>query len=57
MTAQLSMQKLAQSMTDQDIAFNWTAFGKVPTEAQQQEIYDICLSIAEKVQDGAYGVG
>ena len=43
----MNINDMVQQMADKDIAANWTAFGKVPTEAQRQEIYDMCLKIAQ----------
>ena len=43
----MNINNIAQQMDDRDIAANWTAFGKVPTDAQRQEIHDTCLSIAK----------
>jgi hypothetical protein len=49
----MDINDIAQQMINNDITANWTAFGKIPTEAERQAIYDTCLKIAQHDCEGS----
>jgi hypothetical protein len=46
-----NLAKIALSMTTQDIKYNRLYFGSKTTLADVRRIYEMCLSVATKVQE------